>query len=116
MNEKRSKSKSKDKNKNTDKGIYKLIFIAGTAALVFMLAFSAVNFIRDARVLRLPVLSNAVSSDKNPKDSEAGDYKTLKYKKPVETGSPKPKETPTPQKTAATTPQPTPKAIPSSEP
>ncbi|NJD02009.1 MAG: hypothetical protein FIA99_05300 [Ruminiclostridium sp.] len=114
MNEK--KKENSNKNKNIKKNISKLIYISGTAALIFMLAFSAVNFIRDARVLRLPVLSNAVSSDNDTKNSKDGDYKTLKYKKPVETDSPNSKKTPVPSKTAAPTPQPTPKAIPSGEP
>ena len=104
------------KNKSKGKGFNKLIYIAGTAALVFMLGFSTVNFIRDARVLKLPILSKAAASDKAAEGGEVEDYKTLKYKKPAPVSTTKPKKSPAPKKSAAPTPKPTPKVIPSSQP
>ena len=97
MNEKNSKNTNKSKDR---KNISRILYITGSAALIFMLAFSAVNFIRDARVLRLPVLSKAAAVNKDTKSGETGDYNTLKYKKPAVTASPKAKNTPAPQKTA----------------
>ena len=104
-------SGKKCKNKSSFLG--KVLYVSGTIALVFMLSFSAVNFISDARVLKAPVLSKETAPDKEVKGTEADDYKTIKYKKPTPTPKPKAKKTPAP-KTA--TPTPTPKAIPPSDP
>lgn len=106
---------SEKKSKGSNSMFNKVVYIAGTLALVFMLVFSAVNFLRDARVLKLPVLSSESAVDKDTKSSEDGGYKTLKYKKPATT-TPKPQKTTAPKKPAVPTPKPAPKAIPSSEP
>lgn len=106
----------KKKNRNKNNGFSKVIYITGTAALIFMLAFSAVNFVRDARVLRLPVLTKTAAADKGEDTGESGDYQTIKYKKPAATATPKPKKNTAPKSTKAPTPTPKPKAIPSSDP
>ena len=103
---------SEKKNKSRNNGFSKILYIAGTVALVFMLSFSAVNFIRDARVLKLPVLSSVAPADKSPQSTEDGGYKTLKYKKPTDAATPKPKKTPTPQKSSAAKPTPEPTRTP----
>lgn len=91
-----------------------LIYVAGSAALVVMLAFSTVNFIRDARILRHPVLSGAVTAGKETKDKESADFKTLKYQKPAPTATPKPKATE--KKSGTAKPTATPKPAPTAEP
>ncbi len=98
---------SEKRNRSKNNGFNQILYIAGTVALFFMLAFSGVNFIRDARVLKLPVLSSVAPANKDPKSTEDGEYKTLKYKKPTEAATPKPKKTPAPKSTVKPTPVPT---------
>lgn len=86
---------------NKSKGIEKILYFAGTAVLIIMVAFSVFNFIRDARVLKLPVLFKASDTVKNAGKSEAGDYKTLKYKKPSGNSSPKATKSTATQKSTA---------------
>ena len=104
------------KNSKKSSSFTKLVYMVGTAAFVVMLALSAINFARDAKVLKLPVLSKAVSVEKETKSSEPTDYETLKYKKSAPTATPKPKAKPSVKKTEATKPAATPKPSPTPQP
>lgn len=103
---------NRKKGKKNSSFLSKVLYASGTVALIFMLSFSTVNFLKDARVLKSPVLSSAAAADKGTESSESDEYKTIKYQKPTATPKPKSKKTPVPQKTAT----PTPKVIPSSDP
>jgi hypothetical protein len=95
--------------KNSEKKSYKILYIIGSIALVFMLGFSSVNFAKDSRLLQAPVLSKVADNTAKEEKSTEDGYKTIKYKKSDSSSkstSTKNKPTKTTKPTA--TPKPTP--------
>lgn len=102
---------SKIEGKGKGKGLSQGFLLFGTAVLVVMLVFVAVNFIRDARIFEQPVLSLAGGNEGGKgagPSAKPDDYKTIQYKK-SKTGAKKTKPQSTPAAGNTQTPgQPTP--------